>query len=244
MSRLRSRRPVRHEQRSAGSSLSWTRSMAGLTRETRAVRRPSPVRSIVGPPARSTRQHRPAITTGSGDHRGPIQNPPGAREGLETDLTFVGDQHQERRTGVCTRVATNRCQGLLPDHRLVATVAIDVPAPHQGQLGCLRRLEDLVGERPARAARLVLPQHHTHPKAECCVPNHPDTPQLAEGFRVPPPARLDHVSQGPVGLHLPAQRARVLLSKQVHHVVVAPYPNDRAPAPGAPRVLDRELDQP
>src|ERR1035437_1077439 len=39
-----------------------------------------------------------------------------------------------------------------PDHRLVATVAICPPAPHQGKLGCGRRLEDCVAERPARIA--------------------------------------------------------------------------------------------
>jgi hypothetical protein len=46
-----------------------------------------------------------------------------------------------------------------------------------------------------------------------------------------------------MGVDLLAQRAGILLSKEVHHVVVAPYPNDEAPAGRALRVLDRDLGQ-
>jgi len=207
------------------------------------VRRPSPVRSIVGPPARSTRQHRPAITTGSGDHRGPIQNPPGAREGLETDLTFVGDQHQERRTGVCTRVATNRCQGLLPDHRLVATVCNRCSGTHQGSSvpSPARR----PGRRETGTGRKAGSPTAPHAREGRVLRTEPSRhAAVGGGLSGPTASPARPCESGPSGPHLPAQRARVLLSKQVHHVVVAPYPNDGAPAPGAPRVLDRELDQP
>ncbi|HEX7497149.1 MAG TPA: hypothetical protein VF344_01595 [Candidatus Limnocylindrales bacterium] len=46
-----------------------------------------------------------------------------------------------------------------------------------------------------------------------------------------------------MGVDLLAQRAGILLSKEVYHVVVAPYPNDEAPAGRALRVLDRDLGQ-
>jgi hypothetical protein len=46
-----------------------------------------------------------------------------------------------------------------------------------------------------------------------------------------------------MGVDLLAQRAGILISKEVHHVVVAPYPNDEAPAGRALRVLERDLGQ-
>jgi hypothetical protein len=46
-----------------------------------------------------------------------------------------------------------------------------------------------------------------------------------------------------MGVDLLAQRAGILLSKEVHHVVVAQYANDEAPAGWALRVLDRDLGQ-
>jgi len=46
-----------------------------------------------------------------------------------------------------------------------------------------------------------------------------------------------------VGVHLLAQRARILLSKEVHDIVVAPNPNDLPPARWALDVLDWELGQ-